>query len=91
MFTEIDPKRLPEVKDLNLENFNQDMFLVLWILSGCDYLPSVKGVGFKKAHKYFMEAGGDIKTIISRMRLNRLPVPGDYYQGNFKHNLYQNI
>jgi len=80
---EIDLARLDKIESLDLKDLDEDNFLTLWILSGCDYLPSVKGIGFKKAYKYYMEAGGDIKTIISRMKLNGLPVPQNYYQGKY--------
>ncbi|CAI2387272.1 unnamed protein product [Moneuplotes crassus] len=33
-------------------DFTDDMFKTACILSGCDYLPSIKGVGLKKAIKY---------------------------------------
>jgi len=31
------------------EKFTPDMFLTCCILSGCDYLDSIKGIGLKKA------------------------------------------
>lgn len=34
------------------ENFTQDKFRYMCILSGCDYLPSMSGVGLKKALKF---------------------------------------
>lgn len=41
---------LPQNKELNLEGFTQMMLLEMCILSGCDYLPSLPGMGLKKAH-----------------------------------------
>jgi exonuclease-1 len=35
---------------LRFNNFTQDMFRQMCILSGCDYLPSITGLGVKKAH-----------------------------------------
>jgi len=49
--TEIDLDRLGEVEELNFRTFSGDMLLTCCILSGCDYLDSIKGIGFKKAHK----------------------------------------
>lgn len=37
-------------KDLNLAGFTQMMLLEMCILSGCDYLQSLPGMGLKKAH-----------------------------------------
>ena len=40
--------------------FTEDMFLKTCIHNGCDYLESVKGVGFKKAVKLVKESEGDL-------------------------------
>lgn len=37
-------------KELNFMGFNQMMLLEMCILSGCDYLQSLPGMGLKKAH-----------------------------------------
>ena len=37
------------------KNFDKDMFLTTCIISGCDYLPSLKGIGFVKALKLIEE------------------------------------
>ena len=44
---EINLDDLKKVEELNMQSFDQTMFLSVWIMSGCDYLPSVKGIGFK--------------------------------------------
>ena len=41
---------LENVKELSLHTFTFDMFVVNCIMAGCDYLPNIKGIGFKKAH-----------------------------------------
>lgn len=48
---EVDLERLGDVEELNFKKFTSDMLLTCCILSGCDYLDSIKGIGFKKAHK----------------------------------------
>jgi exonuclease 1 len=53
----------PNRKSTTPQVFNQDMFLKTCILNGCDYLESVKGIGFKKALKLMKENNGDIKII----------------------------
>lgn len=37
-------------KELSFEGFNRQMLLEMCILSGCDYLQSLPGMGLKKAH-----------------------------------------
>lgn len=57
---EVDLSRLSEVEELNFSSFTEDMLLTCCIVSGCDYLESIKGIGFKKAHKLVLEYGNDI-------------------------------
>lgn len=38
-------------KELNLANFSHDMLVRMCILSGCDYLDNLSGVGIKTAYK----------------------------------------
>jgi hypothetical protein len=38
-----------------LNNFDKNSFLIMCIMSGCDYLKSFKGVGLKKAYKIVKE------------------------------------
>ena len=37
-------------KDLNFDGFTHQMLLEMCILSGCDYLQSLPGMGLKRAH-----------------------------------------
>lgn len=37
-------------KELSFEGFNRQMLLEMCILSGCDYLQSLPGMGLKRAH-----------------------------------------
>jgi len=77
--TEVDLERLAEVEELNFKHFTDDMLLACCIVSGCDYLDSIKGVGFKKAHKLVMECGDDIQRILKLVRREgKLTVPLDY-------------
>jgi len=55
------------------------MLLICCILSGCDYLDSIKGIGFKKAHRLVYEQGSDLKTILKKVRREgKLLIPQDY-------------
>ncbi len=42
---------------LILSSFTDDMILNMCILSGCDYLPSIPGLGLKKAHDFIKKFG----------------------------------
>lgn len=42
--------RLQQNKELNFSGFTKQMVLEMCILSGCDYLRSLPGLGIKKAH-----------------------------------------
>lgn len=37
-------------KELSLTGFTKQMILEMCVLSGCDYLPSLPGMGLKRAH-----------------------------------------
>lgn len=45
-----------------------DLLLVCCILSGCDYLESIKGIGFKKAVKLVQTYGDDIRLITQEIK-----------------------
>jgi exonuclease-1 len=79
--------RLAEVEEANFKDFSLDMLLTTCILSGCDYLESIKGIGFKKAHKLVKECctGGtlnsesDIQRVLKFIRREgKLLVPANY-------------
>ena len=61
---EVDLDNLDCVEELNFKSFTQDMLLTTCILSGCDYLDSIKGIGFKKAHRLVYECGDYIQSIL---------------------------
>nr|XP_012214444.1 PREDICTED: LOW QUALITY PROTEIN: exonuclease 1 [Linepithema humile] len=48
----IEQDRLHLAMDISPEQFNMDMFRYICILSGCDYLPSLPGIGLGKAQKF---------------------------------------
>ena len=57
--------------ELNFRSFTSEMLLITCILSGCDYLDSIKGIGFKKAHRLVYENGADLKTILKKFFKNK--------------------
>ena len=62
--TLIDLDELNKVKTVALESFTMEKFRHMCILSGCDYLPSVKGLGLYKAHKYLKRSTNVYKVNI---------------------------
>lgn len=76
---EIDLDQLDQVTDYDFKDFKGEMLLTLCILSGCDYLESIKGIGFKKAFKLIHEHGDDIAAIMRKLRREgKFIIPMDY-------------
>eukprot|EP00618_Florenciella_parvula_P006655 CAMPEP_0119480558 /NCGR_PEP_ID=MMETSP1344-20130328/9308_1 /TAXON_ID=236787 /ORGANISM="Florenciella parvula, Strain CCMP2471" /LENGTH=499 /DNA_ID=CAMNT_0007514879 /DNA_START=170 /DNA_END=1666 /DNA_ORIENTATION=+ len=48
---------------LDFRGFSKEMLLHMCVLSGCDYLPSVKGVGLKNAHDLVGQGGNSTAPI----------------------------
>lgn len=46
---EVDLEDIAKVTEHDFSKFEGDMLLTCCILSGCDYLDNIKGIGFKKA------------------------------------------
>ncbi|NXM86167.1 EXO1 Exonuclease, partial [Oenanthe oenanthe] len=92
---EIDQARLGNCKQLG-NVFTEEKFRHMCILSGCDYLPSIHGIGLAKACKLLKLANNpDIIKVIKKMgqylKMN-ITVPEEYIQGFTRANntfLYQ--
>ncbi|NWX66235.1 EXO1 Exonuclease, partial [Promerops cafer] len=92
---EIDQTRLGNCRQLG-NVFTEEKFRYMCILSGCDYLPSIHGIGLAKACKLLKLANNpDIIKIIKKMgqylKMN-ITVPEEYIQGFTRANntfLYQ--
>ena len=55
------------------------MLLTTCILSGCDYLESIKGIGFKTAHQLVQMNGCRIVDILQSIKYEgKYTVPCDY-------------
>lgn len=55
---------LPQSFGSNASKFTFEKFRYMCILSGCDYLPSLPGIGLVKACKFFMlTCNTDIKSV----------------------------
>jgi exonuclease-1 len=54
--TEVDIRQMEQALGSEMfHGFSGDKLLTVCILSGCDYLESIKGIGLKKAYKLFLE------------------------------------
>ena len=80
---EIDLHNLGKATELNFAYFSKDMFVKMCILNGCDYLPSIKGVGIKKAHK-LVKQSSDIREIIRLLERERKYVVPTNYEHDFE-------
>lgn len=62
------------------EQFNLDKFRYMCILSGCDYLPSVSGVGLMKARQFITRTSEpDIYKVIFNSTLYLYVIVNDNY------------
>nr|XP_014714402.2 exonuclease 1 isoform X1 [Equus asinus]XP_044618792.1 exonuclease 1 isoform X1 [Equus asinus] len=92
---EIDQARLGMSRQLG-DVFTEEKFRYMCILSGCDYLSSLRGIGLAKACKVLKLANNpDIVKVIKKMghylKMN-ITVPEDYIEGFIRANntfLYQ--
>ncbi len=74
----LDTARLQESTALDFSRFTSDMLLDMCILSGCDYLPSVRKVGIRTAHKLIADAGDGPSAILQLSLSGKYSVPADY-------------
>lgn len=73
----IDMTELHKIPDF--VGFKNDMLLYTCILSGCDYLESIKGVGLKKARQLVKDSGADVAAILRKIRREgKYMIPLDY-------------
>lgn len=75
----VDMGQLKKIK--KFKDFTSDMLLIACIFSGCDYLDSIKGIGFKKAVKLVDDSGKD-DTFLESMTILRadkkIEIPSKY-------------
>lgn len=61
-----------------LSSFDLDMFRSMCILSGCDYVDSVPGVGLRKAHEYVRRHKTLEAVCVAMRKEGRLKIPEGY-------------
>jgi len=59
-------------------NWSSEMFLDMCMLSGCDYLPKIQGMGLKTAHRFVREHRTPIK-ILAALRKSRFNPPEQFF------------
>ncbi|XP_062207052.1 exonuclease 1-like isoform X2 [Phragmites australis] len=74
--------RLERNRELDFNGFTRQMLLEMCILSGCDYLPSLPGMGVKRAHALIQKLKCHEK-VIKHLRYSAVSVP-PHYEENFK-------
>ncbi|EOA39755.1 hypothetical protein CARUB_v10008403mg [Capsella rubella] len=79
---EFQASKLPKNKDLSLSGFSSQMILEMCILSGCDYLQSLPGMGLKRAHALITKFKS-YDRVIKHLKYSTVSVtPG--YEESFK-------
>ena len=66
---------------LSFRRFDAELFLCLCVLAGCDFLRSLPGVGFRRAHALCLRAGTAPRLLALLRRDARLAVPPAYVAG----------
>ncbi|KAG8055204.1 hypothetical protein GUJ93_ZPchr0001g31386 [Zizania palustris] len=74
--------RLERNRELDFNGFTKQMLLEMCILSGCDYLPSLPGMGVKRAHALIQKLKSHEK-VIKHLRYRDVSVPPQYEE-NFR-------
>ncbi|KAJ4754550.1 Exonuclease 1 [Rhynchospora pubera] len=74
--------RLPKNRELDFSGFTHQMLLEMCILSGCDYLPSLPGMGVKRAHALIQKLKS-YEKVIKHVRYSGVSVP-PLYEENFR-------
>lgn len=61
------------------------MLVYTCILSGCDYLESIKGIGFKTAIKLVQQHSTNLSAIMQELHRMKLEVNVSQYSESFRH------
>ena len=66
----VEQDRLHLAMGLSISNFHMDKFRYMCILSGCDYLASLPGIGLNKACKFVIKNTDDNIYNVSYLRIS---------------------
>lgn len=75
--TEVLFSQLSRCRELKFAGWSGEQFLHMCVLAGCDYLPSVPGVGVKKAHA-LLQRFRTAPAAVRHLRFEGVPVPKGY-------------
>ncbi|KAI8147308.1 PIN domain-like protein [Fennellomyces sp. T-0311] len=79
----IQHSRLAQAKELDLHGWDQTKIRHMCILSGCDYLPSLPGIGLKIAHK-LLKKFRTTESVLRHLRLQGKMKHAPDYEHHFK-------
>uniref|UniRef100_A0A7S0ZP48 XPG-I domain-containing protein n=1 Tax=Noctiluca scintillans TaxID=2966 RepID=A0A7S0ZP48_NOCSC len=71
---------LPRCRGLTPYRITPESLPDLCVLTGCDYLPSIKRLGIKTAARLLHRSGGNVQRALHLARLEGFAVPADYGQ-----------
>ncbi|KAH8975020.1 hypothetical protein BDL97_01G134100 [Sphagnum fallax] len=69
-------------RELDLNNFTKQMVLEMCIMSGCDYLPSLPGMGLKRAHGV-IKRFKSYRKVIKHLKFSGVMID-QHYEGAFE-------
>ena len=64
---------------LSFSDFTLEMLQITCVLAGCDFLPSIKGIGFRKAHN-LVKAWRTVPRVVAALKRSKAAVPEGYQQ-----------
>ncbi|CAD8102034.1 unnamed protein product [Paramecium sonneborni] len=77
---EIDYDTIQTCSEYNFQNWHHQKFLTFCILSGCDYLGSINGIGIKKAYQIVATSQNYRQAIDNLSKKQKGSVPFDYIE-----------
>ncbi|ESQ34994.1 hypothetical protein EUTSA_v10007197mg [Eutrema salsugineum] len=69
-------------KKPSFHNFDQELFTAMCVLAGCDFLPSVPGVGISRAHA-FISKYQSVERVLSFLKTKKGNLVPDDYSSSF--------
>ncbi|KAG7592089.1 XPG-I domain [Arabidopsis thaliana x Arabidopsis arenosa] len=66
----------------SFQNFDQELFTAMCVLAGCDFLPSVPGVGISRAHA-FISKYQSVERVLSFLKTKKGKLVPDDYSSSF--------
>ncbi|EIW70280.1 hypothetical protein TREMEDRAFT_43853 [Tremella mesenterica DSM 1558] len=70
-------ERLASIRDFPMHGWTDHHFRRMAMLSGCDYLDSIQGIGIKTAHR-LLRKHKTVEKVLQNVRLDGMNVPKDY-------------